>query len=163
MKMTRHFFFICLFFIFFLSDLLPVSSQDYTTYCNPRYGFCVDYPTSFSMAQTPDNGDGIHLSDKKGCILTVSGINNVSADTLESEMLQQSESFAQITYRKKGTNWFVLSGFKGSDILYLKTFIGTESINHLYMRYPSSSKTVYDPIVGKISFSFRPGDIKVAH
>jgi hypothetical protein len=118
---------------------------------------------SFKLERSPDNGDGRNLSDGKGCIMTVSGINNVSADTLESEMLLQGGSLDEITYRKKGKNWFVLFGFKGSDVLYLKTFIGTESINHLYIRYPSRDKTFYDGIVVKISHSFRPGDINAVH
>ena len=95
--------------------------------------------------------------------MTVSGINNVSADTLESEMLLQGGSLDEITYRKKGKNWFVLSGFKGDDVLYLKTFIGSGSINHPYVRYPSGDKTLYDGIVVKISHSFKPGDINAAH
>lgn len=163
MKIMRFSFFIWLFFILFFCDVLPVNSQEYTTYCNPRYGFCVDYPTSFKMEPSPDNGDGRNLSDGKGCIMTVSGINNVTADTIESEMLQQSGSLDEITCSKKGENWFVLSGFKGADILYLKTFVGTESINHLYIRYPVRSKTACDGIVDKISQSFRSGDINASH
>ena len=95
--------------------------------------------------------------------MTVSGINNVSADTLESEMKRQDGSLDQITYRKNGKNWFVLSGFKGEDVLYLKTFIGTDSINHLYIRYPSRDKSLYDGLVVKISHSFRPGDLNAVH
>lgn len=140
-----------------------IRSQEYFTYCNPRYGFCVDYPVGFQMETPPDNGDGSNLFDGNGFKMTVSGINNVSEDTLESEIINQSRSFDEITYRKKGKNWFVLSGFKGSEVLYLKTFIGTESINHLYIRYPAGHKAVYDGIVDKISHSYRPGDINAVH
>ncbi len=95
--------------------------------------------------------------------MTASGINNVSGDTLESEIFNQSKSIDEITYRKKGKNWFVLSGFKGSEVLYIKTFIGAESINHLSMRYPAGHKTLYDDIVHKISHSYKPGDINAFH
>jgi hypothetical protein len=95
--------------------------------------------------------------------MTASGINNVLEDTLQTEMRSQSEGFDKITYRAKGENWFVLSGSKGAHILYLKTFIGTGSINHLSLEYPARLKAKYDEIVAKVARSFKPGSLEVAH
>jgi len=73
-----------------------------------------------------------------------------------------SEAVRSATYRAKGGNWFVLSGHKGANILYLKTFVGTGSINHLYIEYPARLKTKYDEIVAKVARSLKPGRLEVA-
>lgn len=95
--------------------------------------------------------------------MTASGINNVFRDTLQTEMLSQSKYFDRITYRAKDQNWYVLSGYKGQNILYLKTFVGNESINHLHIEYPASLKAKYDEIVTRIVRTFKPGRLDIGH
>jgi hypothetical protein len=60
----------------------------------------------------------------------------------------------------EGKNWFVLSGYKGKNIIYLKAFLGTGSINHLYIEYPTHLKKKYDGMVAKISYSFKQGNLE---
>ncbi len=95
--------------------------------------------------------------------MIVSGINNVLGDTLPAEMISQESIFDRITYRAKGDNWFVLSGYKGSQILYRKTYLEGEAINHLSVQYPLKYAEKYADIVKQISLSFKPGDLKKAH
>lgn len=132
-------------------------------YCNPRFGFCVDYPLGLVMEPEPTNGDGRRLHDSKGLVMIVSGINNVTDDSLESEMQSQRNDFDQVSYQAIGKNWFVLSGKKGDDILYRKTYIGAGTMHHLSLEYPFSLKRAYDPIVSRISRSFTPGELDAAH
>lgn len=115
------------------------------------------------MEPPPENNDGRRFYDRNGLVMTASGINNVPEGTLQTEMHSQSEDFDEISYRAKGKNWFVLSGHKGANILYLKTFVGTGSINHLYIEYPTRLKTKYNEIVAKVARSFKPGHLEVAH
>jgi len=138
-------------------------ADDFQRYCNPRFGLCVDYPMRLVMEPESTNGDGRRLHDSKGFLMIVSGINNVTNDSLESEMQYQQKGFDQITYRAIWKNWFVLSGRKGDCILYRKTYIGTGTTNHLSLEYPISLKREYNPIVTRISRSFTPGELDSAH
>lgn len=151
------------FLILFVGYALPAGSQEYVSYCNDRYGFCVDYPSHFKMQSPPANNDGRRFYDGLGFTMTVSGINNVLDATLQSEMDSQSKDFDNLTYRVKGKNWYILSGYKDSSILYVKTYIGEGAINHLYLRYPEQQKAKYSRMVEKISGSLKPGDLKENH
>jgi hypothetical protein len=142
--------------------VVPLSAQEYARYCNDRYDFCVSYPSHFGMESPPTNNDGRRFYDRNGLVMTASGSNNALADTLQTEMHSQGGHFDKITYRAKGENWFVISGHKGANLLYLKTFVGTGSINHLNIEYPARLKTKYDEIVAKVARSFKPGRLEVA-
>lgn len=148
--------------ILLLSVTVPVNAQDYTRYCNARYGFCVDYPKEFGMEPSPDNGDGRQFYDNNGFILIASGINNIN-NTVQSEMRSQVENFDKVTYQKMGKNWFVLSGYKDTNIIYIKAYVGKGSTNHLYIRYPVNLKADYDKVIARVSRSFSPGRINTAH
>lgn len=68
----------------------------------------------------------------------------------------QEEDFDTVTYCNVKNNWYVLSGYKDDNILYIKTYMGKENIYHLYIRYPISLKKEYDEIVLEASRSFKP-------
>lgn len=142
---------------------VPSPLQGYKTYCNARYGFRVNYPCYLRMEPPPDNDDGRKFYDGKGFLVIVSGSNNVLDETLESEMDSQGKDFDRITYSTTGKNWFVLSGYKSSEVVYVKTYIGQGSINHLYIQYPSRHSVEYDNVVTNISRSFKPGNLNDAH
>ncbi|MBJ6610285.1 MAG: hypothetical protein JG718_08000 [Candidatus Thiothrix moscowensis] len=152
-------------FMFILTLLLslPVSAADYDTYCNERFGFCVDYPTSFGMKPPPENGDGREFYDHNGFQMTASGINNVLDATVASEMKSRAQDFDRVTYRKQAKGWYALSGYKGEDILYVKSFVGQYSISTLYLQYPTALKSDYDATVNHMVKSFIPGDLSEAH
>lgn len=138
-------------------------SESFARYCNPRYGFCVEHPSTLSKKPDSDNGDGRAFYDSSGFQLIASGINNALDDTLETEMKSQGRNIQKITYQMKRKNWFVLSGYIGSDIVYYKTYVGKGSINHLYIRYPAKLNAKYSDVVTKISQSFKPGDLDEGH
>jgi len=140
-----------------------VAVSDPARYCNQRFGFCVDYPQNLEMEPPPVNNDGRRFHDRDGFLMIASGINNSMEETLHSEMESQEEELDTVTYRKFGSNWYVLSGFKGPDIVYLKTYVGRGSINRLYIKYRTSLRSRYDKMVDSISRSFVPGQIGVAH
>ena len=74
-------------------------------------------------------------------------------------MTSRNADFDTVTYSAKGKNWFVLSGYRGSDIVYLKLWVGSGAVNGLEMAYPSALKKEYDAVVTNIVRSFRPGDL----
>lgn len=138
-------------------------AQTYARYCNERYGFCIDYPESLQKDPPPVNGDGRGFHDRHGFSMTVSGSNNSLEESLTSEMESQAGDFDRITYRTQKKNWFVLSGYRGAEILYRKTYVGEGSLNHLYIEYPAQKRKEYDAVVTRISSSFEPGDLETAH
>lgn len=149
--------------ILLTSYVIPLRAQGYDRYCNARYGFCVSYPSNFRKEPPPANDDGRRFDGPDGLIMTASGINNVSQATLQTEMSSQSKDFDRITYRAKGKNWFVLSGHKGVNVVYLRAFVGSGSMNHLIIEYPASLRAKYGGLVAKVARSFRPGNLRVAH
>ena len=163
MKRYQGFFSLLMALIFFASIISPALAQSYKKYCNGRFGFCVEYPANFGMEPAPTNNDGRAFYDGEGFRLSVSGINNIMDETLKSEMISQEQNFDNISYRTSGSNWYVISGLKGNKIVYLKTFVGKRSINHLYISYPSQMKAEYESIVTRISRSFSPGGLGDAH
>lgn len=132
-------------------------AQSYKSYCNSRFGFCVNYPATFGMGPAPTNNDGREFSDRDGFFMIASGNYNVLENSLTDEMRSQEKDFDTITYKKRKRNWYVLSGYKNNNIVYIKTYMGRETIYHLYIRYPIKRKREYDQIVSRISHSFKPG------
>ena len=151
--------------IIILVFILSVMSeaQNNLRYVNARYGFQVSYPAFLISAPNPANGDGIRMYDKKGFVLVASGINNESEITFQSELQTQWESIGTINYGVRGSNWFTISGVKENKIIYIKSYIGTGAINHLYIEYPKDQKDRYDKIVETIAKSFSPGDLSKNH
>jgi hypothetical protein len=88
--------------------------------------------------------------------MTASGMYNVLENSLKDEMKSQEEDFDTITYRKVKNNWYVLSGYKKNNIIYIKTYIIKDTIYHLHIQYPIRLKKDYDKIVSKIAKSFKP-------
>jgi hypothetical protein len=152
-------------FVIILFITLPVKSaaQNISQYVNERYGFRLNYPSSLISAPNPANGDGIRMYDKKGFVVVASGINNESDITLQSELDSQWESIGKITYGVRGNNWFTISGVKENKVIFIKSFVGSGAINHLYIEYPKDQKDKYDKIVESISKSFSPGDLTKTH
>jgi hypothetical protein len=147
-------------------------------YCNARFGFCVYHPASVgwrdqqgvwhagNQGAEPENNDGSKFDNGNGLEMTVSGINNATNDTLASEMRTARDSFDRITYRAKGKNWFILKGLKKGatdTVVYLKTYIGRGSINHLRIEVPFPLRKGYSQVVSNIAGSFSPGRLSVPH
>ena len=158
MRWQRVIFFIIIKLLIFISN--AYAQIPYKSYCNARFDFCVDHPVAFGIGPAPTNNDGREFSDRDGFFMIASGMHNALENSLIDEMKSQEEDFDKITYRVKKKNWFVLSGYKDDNILYLKTYIGKEYIYHLYIRYPAKLKTKYNTLVSTISHSFKPGPLQ---
>ena len=111
----------------------------------------------------PENGDGQRFDNGNSLVMTASGINNVSHDTLKSEMRSARDQFDRITYRAQGKNWFVPSGIKGDKVIYLKTFVGPGSVNHMVIESSVPLKDLYRKVTADMARSFTPGQLSVSH
>lgn len=144
--------------LLFTLALSPLSSLDAFwdgSYHNNRFGFSVAVPAHFGMDPAPDNNDGRRFFDREGCSVTVYGGHNIMDATVASEMEDmKSFSFDSVTYERKEKDWFVLSGFKDDDIIYVKVFVG-ETLITLQISYPAELKADYDETVSSVVKSFR--------
>jgi len=135
------------------------SAQSYASYSNERFGFTLSYPGDFKMDPPPANGDGGRFTNALGISITASGSNNALEDSISTKMEALTPWFDSITYRAKGKNWFVLSGFKGKDVLYMKVFVGKGSINQLWIQHPATLTKTFAAATARIVSSFKPGDL----
>ncbi len=133
--------------------------QNYNTYCNARYNYCITYPSSLIPQKEADNGDGRKfLSKDKNVVLIVYhtyGIQETPEMNLKEEynrLLKDSE----VTYKVFKQNWFVVSGYKQNKIFYQKSYIDEDGLKIFILEYPVDQKDKWNRECGKISESFNP-------
>ena len=149
--------FISIFILLFMSQ--AHAQQAYTKYCNARFGFCVEYPVTLGQEPSPINNDGRAFYDGEGYFMRVFGSHNALEHSLQAEMIDEEKKFDVITYQTTKNNWYVLSGYKDDDIVYIKTYISNDKriFYRLNIRYPAKLKEEYNEIVSRASLSFSPG------
>lgn len=142
--------------VFLFSETLY--AQAYNKYCNPRYGFCVDYPSDLKIDIDTDNGDGLAWINKnRDYRMIVSAGFNVEDESLdEYRKNYYIDDFDQITYSQIGKNWFALSGYKGNMIIYKKVWLSDICHNALHLEYSIKNKIIYNQMVEHIVKSFKP-------
>lgn len=137
----------------------PSPQRDQTRwgrYCNGRFGQCVDIPDSYQSDPLPANGDGLVFRDGRGMTVTLSGIRNVLHASLKGELEEQMKRLPRIVYKDSGANWFVLSGYDGDNIYYVKEYVSANFISTLWVTYPARNKNDYEAVVARLSTSFSP-------
>ena len=146
----------------FLSSASVVYAAGWDRYVNPRFGTNALVPEDFFEGAESDNGDGKSFFAKSGRgEIRIYGQYNVLSEDLEGYRQQRigfiEEDGAEITYAPTGENWFVLSGYEGGDIFYLRVMHAPECspavIHSIYIRYPKEDKALWDEIVAKASGS----------
>ena len=109
-----------------------------------------------------DEGDGLVFASKDGeTRLLVGALKNTDARTPSSYqdyIAQQSYAAYNITYRRNGDSWFVLSGEGNGKIFYEKVMFSCSGrlISSFAMIYPTEQRKAFDPIVERVEDSFRP-------
>jgi hypothetical protein len=100
--------------------------MEYGSYTNPRFGFSIAYPKSFTAQRTPENGDGIEYTSKDGsATLKAYGGNTPPGSTTKSIYESALQDIAvQPAYSRLATSWFVLSWQREGKIYYQKVFVG---------------------------------------
>jgi hypothetical protein len=137
----------------------------FQTYTNSRYGFRVDYPEAFIPQQPPENGDGLGFKSHDGkATLDVAGGNNDAGFTLKEEFDSAIKDVqGQLGYHEIGGSWFVVTWTDGSNVGYIKEFVGSGSYDSLTITYPVEQRPQYDSVVTTIEKSFEPGNVGNSH
>jgi hypothetical protein len=149
-----------------LGGLLLVTSaregtaETWKLYLNARYGTAAEYPADRFRAERPsENGDGQSFTAKDGAKLAIFASLNVDDDTpatYEAFLRSGSSDYNEVTLRASGSNWLVLSGYRGGASIFYDKYIfarrkDVDAINGFVITYGRDAKAVYDPIVARIA------------
>ena len=155
------------------SDVVTSRNLDndikFNKYCNPRFGYCVDYPGELIYPQPEsENGDGKIFKNRKGEeILRVYGTNNSDPEFGNISLEQQYNNDLHetdeengnndqvITYQKLGKTFFVISGLKKGKIFYQKTIHKDDSFAYAILQYDDGEKATFDKVSKRIFTSFK--------
>lgn len=135
-----------------------------TRYVNPRFGYAIDVPAGFKTERAPANDDGRIFGSADGAHLTVWGSNNVSGDTAASlfagDVARRGKS---VVYKTLGANFYAVSWHEGTDVYYVRQYVGAGSSNGFSLTYPEKKAAYYGAVVRTLERSFRPGRLDRAH
>ncbi len=138
--------------------------HQWQTYVNDRYGTVIDYPADlFSPLPPPTNNDGRRFatSDDRAGFYVFAQYNALgdSLETLYGADLAASAD-EQIAYKQikpgaQSDGWFVVSGYRGPDIFYRKTFLSSDGLLQVFeIRYRRELKSQFDAVVSRMAGSF---------
>lgn len=145
------------------ADIQRKQNGRYEKYYNNRFNYSVAYPIGILIPQgESQNGDGKKfISKDKNIIMAVYGSHNVLNKKLEEVYRTESRNATPenptrvVTYKTRGDNWFVVSGYENGKVFYNKTILRNGDFKVLDIRYNKSLKSKFDPIVAEIAKSFR--------
>ena len=127
-------------------------------YSNGRFGFSLSWLSGNYSVREADNGDGIVVQDNEGFTLLAYGTYGymVMNQSMEQALAELSHGL-EVTYKRINdeNGWFVVSGFAGGDIVYIKCFFGEDAACIVRMSYPKHKAKVYSPQVEKVAQSFK--------
>lgn len=135
------------------------------TYCNARFGFCIDYPSNILIGEgESENGDGQVFKSKNGNV-TLSVYRDYR-DNPNSEASSVKDAFAEdidnsynpkrtVTYKHLGKNYYIVSGYNNGVIFYQKTISTKDGLASALIEYPENDKELYDQVVEEIFKSFK--------
>lgn len=134
----------------------------WTTYVNARYGTTISYPTTlFRPLDPPANNDGRSFDGVDGSARFFVFAQYDALDLGLAGMMEQDRSdggYDKVTYARRGSGWYVLSGYTGGNIFYRKVFLARRGdvVRVFQISYPPSMKRQFDAIVTEMARSFGP-------
>ena len=136
----------------------------YLAYHNDRYQFSIEYPDIFNDKMLPENNDGIIFRNAdKGVELTISGINNVLDETVQTVYEEACSRLRNIIYQCQKDDWYVLSWTEDDKMFYKKVVVGTGSMNTFLISYPAKEEAAYDAVIEHLVETFQTTSIDETH
>ena len=129
------------------------------SYHNERYGFTVKWAPGAYRVYEADNGDGITVSDGHGLEMRVWGSLDQDVFGLtEKDFYQRArDSRAEYSVVNTSQRWYVVSGRRGNNIYYVKSFYTDDAVMTMRIEYPAALKSMYDSFVKEAVKGFLPG------
>ena len=135
-------------------------SLSYVTYHNRIWGYSLSVPQTFIASASPEDGGGLSWSSGSVNIVVYGQYSNATGHTLTvASVLRTMDNQKHPSYQVHGSNWLVVSGTHGSQIYYIKEFIGSTKTDVLSISYPVADKNHWQSMVSAVSLSFKPGSL----
>lgn len=128
------------------------------TYVNQKYRYVIAYPSGlFRPLGESDAGDGQRFAgvDGKSELIVYAFFNVLDQDLSDLYQEALNAQGRETTYKAMKGNWFVVSGYEAGKIYYHKTFFSDGAFYTFELSYDPEVKAIYDPLVSRISASFR--------
>ncbi|MFN8291872.1 MAG: hypothetical protein U0U70_16560 [Chitinophagaceae bacterium] len=146
----------------------PVPEIKYETYCNSRYGYCIDYPATllYPQGEAP-SGDGQEFKSKNADVqlLVYRDLrDNFTMDepyTIQTAYEEDARGSDPehpkkvIVYKKLGKDFFAVSGYNNGRIFYQRTILREEGLVTSYIEYPEADSAVYNKVSERIFSSLK--------
>lgn len=148
------------------------AAQEWERYENPRFGTMVEVPAEgFAAGPAPANGDGQSWASPDGAarISVYGAFYNVMVDDFaayrEQTLTYERQAGLDVTYETGGDSWFVYSGYRGDEVVYVKVMRAESCVedvsgpvaHHMRIEYPTVLRERYDGMIGHMEESFSPG------
>jgi hypothetical protein len=137
----------------------PIAWQDYD---NSKFGYGIELPLGmFTGARDGEAGIILNENDGQGQIRVYGAVNagNLTPGELE-EILSDADLVREVTYGRRGSSWFVISGYAAGDdgedvIFYTKVMFSPDRqvLSAFEARYPVSARLLYDSIIERMEDS----------
>lgn len=133
------------------------AQQGWRGYTNDRYGTMAAVPPGFVMQPPPGSDDGRTFIAPDGAVLRIFAAGNAFDDTPAAYIDRQIAygDFDTVSLRRATKTWAVVSGVKGSKIVYEKFLFKDDFVHHMTIEYPAASRAAYDAIVTRLAASLR--------
>lgn len=144
-------------------------ANEWVEYVNPRFGTSADVPAEgFVPEAPPENGDGSSWTslDGKGEIAIygafIEGIASNFEEYQNFTLDNARNTGVNVRYETEKADWFAYSGSLDDDIVYMKVVVthdcDTLVGHHIYLKYPTTQRAYYDPIVERMARTLQGGD-----
>jgi hypothetical protein len=139
----------------------PIEWQQYES---PEYGYAIELPLGLFTGDS--NGDAaitLLENDGRGQIDVYGAVNtqNLSPRDFEAA-LSEAERIREITYARRGSSWFVISGYyrregeESDDLIFYAKFMFSADrnlVSAFEASYPVADKRRFDPIIERMEDS----------
>lgn len=141
-----------------LGDTLPLAEGvSYETYHNDAFGYSVRYPAQvLNPASEIGDGNGRTFEAPDGSAsMLVYATGGATAQNLQQRYQEQNANpDLNVTYKTRGEDWYVISGYRGDHIFYERTALeGDGTLKTIRLFYDRARKRYFDPIVREVAFS----------
>ena len=145
----------------------PAGAFEWRRFSDRELGFSLALPIDLFVQRSVE-GSSMHLSDATGDVV----LDVYSAENTErlrpsalADELTSSDRIDEVTYRRVGRRWFVLSGYyaregyEAQDLIFYTKFMFSSDRSQFAafeISYPVELKRELEPVVEKIEDTFRP-------
>ena len=144
-----------------------IADMGYETYCNSKFGFCVDYPSKILIPQGESgSGDGQVFASKDN-ENTLTAYRDFRDNMDPDVAFDISTTYAHdtdttharvkktVTYKRLGKTFYVISGYQNGKIYYQKTILSDGQLFTCIMVYKASEKQLYNKLSEHVFKSFK--------